>query len=106
MTVGAWPRMRAQVVAIAIAGAVVGTVGSMDVYGQPRRGAAESQPPPRRFLPRTQRQQPSAAASEPIVRTTTLLDFDTTQRDGHMTPEERHLLRQHIEDAVRELYKR
>ena len=40
------------------------------------------------------------------MRTNTLLDFDTSQRDGHMTPEERHLLRQHIEEAVRELYKR
>ncbi len=106
MTVGAWPRMRAQVVAIAIAGAVVSTVGSMDVHAQSRRGASESQPPPRRFLPRAQRQHPPSAASEPILRTNTLLDFDTTQRDGHMTPEERHLLRQHIEDAVRELYKR
>ena len=26
--------------------------------------------------------------------------------DGHMSPDERRLLRQHIEDAVRELYKR
>jgi hypothetical protein len=33
-------------------------------------------------------------------------DLDQRRRDGHMTPEERHLLRQHIEDAVRELYKR
>ncbi|PLZ03777.1 hypothetical protein CY652_04700 [Burkholderia sp. WAC0059] len=33
-------------------------------------------------------------------------DLDERRRDGHMTPEERHLLRQHIEDAVRELYKR
>jgi hypothetical protein len=48
----------------------------------------------------------AGAASAPIMRTNTLLDFDTTQRDGHMTPEERRLLRQHIEDAVRELYKR
>jgi hypothetical protein len=33
-------------------------------------------------------------------------EFGDHQRDGHMTPEERRLLRQHIEDAVRELYKR
>ncbi|AOJ80578.1 MULTISPECIES: hypothetical protein [Burkholderia] len=33
-------------------------------------------------------------------------DLEQRRRDGHMTPEERHLLRQHIEDAVRELYKR
>jgi hypothetical protein len=106
MTVGAWPRMRAQVVAIAIAGAVAGTVGTLEAHAQPqRRGTSESQPP-RRYLPRAQRQHPPSGASAPIVHTNTLLDFDTTQRDGHMTIEERRLLRQHIEDAVRELYKR
>lgn len=32
-------------------------------------------------------------------------DFDEQRRtDGHLTPEERRLLRQHIEDAVHELY--
>jgi hypothetical protein len=33
-------------------------------------------------------------------------ELDERRRDGHMTPEERKLLRQHIEDAARELYKR
>lgn len=33
-------------------------------------------------------------------------ELDQRRRDGHMTPEERHLLRQHIEDAARELYQR
>jgi hypothetical protein len=96
--------MRAQVVAMTIAGAVA--VGSTDVQAQPhRRGAPEWQP--RRHLPRAQRLHPASPTSAPLLRTTnTLLDFDTTQRDGHMTPEERRLLRQHIEDAVRELYKR
>ncbi|WP_420813246.1 hypothetical protein [Pararobbsia silviterrae] len=28
------------------------------------------------------------------------------RHDGHMSPDERRLLRQHIEDAVRDLYKR
>jgi hypothetical protein len=32
--------------------------------------------------------------------------LDQRRFDGHLTPEERHLLRQHIEDAVRDLYKR
>ncbi len=32
-------------------------------------------------------------------------DPEQRRRDGHMTPEERHLLRQHIENAVRNLYK-
>jgi hypothetical protein len=99
--------MRAQVVAIAIAGAVAGTVGSADLHAQPQRRSAAESSPPRRYLPRMPRHA-TGAASAPIMRTrtNTLLDFDTTQRDGHLTPEERRLLRQHIEDAVRELYKR
>jgi len=40
------------------------------------------------------------------ARSAVPLDLEQRRRDGHMTPEERHLLRQHIEDAVRELYKR
>ncbi|WP_414451928.1 hypothetical protein AB4851_23925 [Burkholderia sp. 22PA0099] len=43
---------------------------------------------------------------EPSGRSAVSPDLDQRRRDGHMTPEERHLLRQHIEDAVRELYKR
>ncbi|MEA3120152.1 MAG: hypothetical protein QOI13_3422 [Paraburkholderia sp.] len=103
MTVVAWPRMRVRVVAFALAGAVA--AGSMDAHAEPRRNAFEAHSP-RRYLPRAQRLHSAGAASTPVVRTTTLLDFDTTQRDGHLTPDERRLLRQHIEDAVRELYKR
>jgi hypothetical protein len=44
-------------------------------------------------------------APEPASRDA-VPDLDQRRRDGHMTPEERRLLRQHIEDAVRELYKR
>jgi hypothetical protein len=33
-------------------------------------------------------------------------EISERRHDGHMNPEERRLLRQHIEDAVRELYKR
>ncbi|PMS10712.1 hypothetical protein FNF07_02355 [Trinickia caryophylli] len=101
--------MRAQVFAIAIAGALVGTVGSLDVEAQTpqRRGAPEPHPSvPARRNAAAQRQHGASAASAPIVRTNTLLDFDSQQRDGHLTPEERRLLRQHIEDAVREIYKR
>jgi hypothetical protein len=104
MTVVAWPRMRVQVVAFALAGAVA--VGSTDAHAQPQRRSAFESHSPRRYLPRAQRLHPAGAASAPVVHTNTLLDFDTTQRDGHLTPEERRLLRQHIEDAVRELYKR
>ncbi|MGF6479293.1 hypothetical protein QFZ91_001456 [Paraburkholderia sp. JPY419] len=45
-------------------------------------------------------------ASDVMLRTAVPPDLDQRRRDGHMTPEERRLLRQHIEDAVRELYKR
>ena len=103
LTVAAWPRMRAQVVAFALASAVA--VGSTDAYAQQQRRSAFESHSPRRYLPRAQRLHPAGGASVPL-RTNTLLDFDTTQRDGHLTPEERRLLRQHIEDAVRELYKR
>jgi hypothetical protein len=41
-----------------------------------------------------------------MLRTAIPSDLDQHRRDGHMTPDERRLLRQHIEDAVRELYKR
>jgi hypothetical protein len=33
-------------------------------------------------------------------------ELDQPRRDGHLSAEERRLLRQHIEDAARELYKR
>jgi len=45
-------------------------------------------------------------APDPASRDAVPPDLDQRRRDGHMTPEERRLLRQHIEDAVRELYKR
>ena len=49
---------------------------------------------------------PAHPASDITQRTAVPPDLDQRRRDGHMTPEERRLLRQHIEDAVRELYKR
>jgi hypothetical protein len=48
----------------------------------------------------------ASPALDPSLRASVPSDLDQRRRDGHMTPEERHLLRQHIEDAVRELYKR
>jgi hypothetical protein len=50
--------------------------------------------------------QRAAPAPPPIMRAAAPSPFDEQRTDGHMTPEERRLLRQHIEDAVRELYKR
>lgn len=105
----AWPRMRARILAIAVAGAIVGAAGPLAAHAQPeRRGNGVAQPSPsfRRGSPPLRHPRAASAASAPIVRTNTPFDFGTQQRDGHLTPEERRLLRQHIEDAVRELYKR
>ncbi|QBQ97525.1 hypothetical protein E1956_10280 [Paraburkholderia pallida] len=52
------------------------------------------------------RDVPARPASDITQRTAVPPDLDQRRRDGHMTPDERRLLRQHIEDAVRELYKR
>ncbi|HTI16443.1 MAG TPA: hypothetical protein VL598_02130 [Trinickia sp.] len=105
MAQAAWPRARAQAIAIALAGAFVGMIGfPQGAHANPhRRGAFDLH---LHRLPRAHREHSASSAGAPIMGTNTLLDFDTTQRDGHMTPEERRLLRQHIEEAVRELYKR
>jgi hypothetical protein len=105
----AWPRLRARILAVAVAGAVVGVAGPLEAHAQPQhRGDGEAQPSSsfRRSASHPLHPRAASAASAPIVRTNTPLDFGTQQRDGHLTPEERRLLRQHIEDAVRELYKR
>lgn len=106
MTVGAWPRTRARVLAIAIAGALVGIGGSLEAQAQPQRRSESDAQPPRRNALHGQRQRVASAASATSVRASPMLEFEGQQRDGHLTPEERRLLRQHIEDAVRELYKR
>lgn len=82
-------------------------LGAIDAHAQPsqRSGASERPTHGRLVPPRSPRQAPAGAASVPVMRTA-VPDFEEHQRDGHMTPEERRLLRQHIEDAVRELYKR
>jgi len=101
--------MRARILAIAVAGSVVGAVGPLAAQAQPQRRSIGEAPPPssfRRAAPHSQHPRAASAASAPIVRTNTPFDFGGQQRDGHLTPEERRLLRQHIEDAVRELYKR
>lgn len=113
MTVGyAMPRMRARIVAVAIAGAVASLAVAADAHAQPpqRERRADqshlSRPFRHRYLPQ-QSLPASAPAPASIVRTASSPDeFGEHQRDGHMTVDERRLLRQHIEDAVRELYKR
>jgi hypothetical protein len=103
----AWPRLRARILAIAVAGSIVGAVGPLAAQAQPQhRGEAPPLSSFRRASPHSQHPRAASAASAPIVRTNTPFDFGSQQRDGHLTPEERRLLRQHIEDAVRELYKR
>jgi len=111
MTVGrTLPRLRARVVAVAIAGAVVSLTVAAQAQAQAplreRRAEHPLRTTHRRYLP--PRENPAAAsAPAPIMRTASSpAEFSEHQRDGHMTPDERRLLRQHIEDAVRELYKR
>ena len=115
MTVGlALPRMRARIVAVAIAGAVASLIVAADARAQaPQRERRVEHS--HRFRPYGHRYLPPepapaahpAAPAAPVMRTASSPEeFGDHQRDGHMTPEERRLLRQHIEDAVRELYKR
>ncbi|MEJ0003365.1 MAG: hypothetical protein WDN30_07150 [Pararobbsia sp.] len=68
------------------------------------QAASESHPPHRksRRTPRIVIPPPTPfPASDPVPP-----EISERRHDGHMNPEERRLLRQHIEDAVRELYKR
>lgn len=112
MTVGhASPRMRVRIAAVAIAGAVASLIVAADAHAQtPQRERSHPPHPFRhRYLPPQNATHPApvSAPPTPIVRTASSPEeFGDRQRDGHMTPDERRLLRQHIEDAVRELYKR
>ncbi len=114
MTMGlAVPRIRARIVAVAVAGAVAGLSIAADVQAQAllhvRSADHPFHPYRHRYLPAgtTARPAPASAPSPaPIVRTSSPAELGDRQRDGHMTPDERRMLRQHIEDAVRELYKR
>ena len=103
---GVWPNVRLSVIALAVAGTLAGSLGPTLAHAQPSadRAASERSPKPgrsNRHDPATER-----PASDVILRTAVPPDLDQRRRDGHMTPDERRLLRQHIEDAVRELYKR
>jgi hypothetical protein len=109
---GVWPNVRLSVIALAAASTFAGAL-SPPVLADPPPPADRAVPPHPASHPRTRghlsRKPPVAdtpPASDPIVRTAVPPDLDQRRRDGHMTPEERRLLRQHIEDAVRELYKR
>jgi hypothetical protein len=112
---GVWPNVRLSVIALAAASTFAAAL-SPPVFADPPPLADRAVPPhpasrsethPRSRAFHSPRKPPEETpASDPIVRTAVPPDLDQRRRDGHMTPEERRLLRQHIEDAVRELYKR
>jgi len=112
MTGGVWPNMRLSVIAVAVAIVFASALVPAAAYADPtpeRASDTRPSPAPRPHPRYRQPRHPEAdrPASDAIVRTTAVPpDLDQRRRDGHMTPDERRLLRQHIEDAVRELYKR
>jgi hypothetical protein len=116
MTGGVWPNLRLNVIAVAVAIVFASALVPASSYAASAANvdpsterASETRPPPHPHPRYRQPRNPEAdrPASDSIVRTTAVPpDLDQRRRDGHMTPEERRLLRQHIEDAVRELYKR
>ncbi|WP_094782146.1 hypothetical protein [Paraburkholderia ribeironis] len=105
---GVWPNVRLSVIALAVASTLAGSLGPTLAHAQPSADRAASEHAARSGNPRTNRHStsPDHPASDVMLRTAVPPDLDQRRRDGHMTPEERRLLRQHIEDAVRELYKR
>jgi hypothetical protein len=105
---GVWPNVRLNVIALAVAGTLAGTLGSTLAHAQPSADRAASARAPRPSPSKANRHDSNSErpASDVMLRTAVPPDLDQRRRDGHMTPDERRLLRQHIEDAVRELYKR
>ncbi|WP_341312236.1 hypothetical protein WN982_12055 [Paraburkholderia sp. IMGN_8] len=105
---GVWPNVRLSVIALAAAGTLAGTLGPTLAHAQPSADRAASERAPRSGNGKANRHNLNTdrPASDAMLRTAVPPDLDQRRRDGHMTPDERRLLRQHIEDAVRELYKR
>jgi len=65
----AWPRMRARILAIAVAGAVVGAAAPLGAYAQPqRRGDGEAQPSSSFRRNSSHSQHPRAASAEKGAR--------------------------------------
>ncbi|WP_233272577.1 hypothetical protein [Paraburkholderia acidisoli] len=98
--------------ALALAGGVVAAFEPVPARAQPSadrydHSLSYSRAPGGKFAMRRVRgEAPPRPASDLSLRAAVPPDLDQRRRDGHMTPDERRLLRQHIEDAVRELYKR
>ncbi len=108
---GVWPNMRLSVIAVAVAIVFASALSPVSAYADSSTERNTDTRPPQRPHMRQGRQprnpNTDSSASDTMMRTTAVPpDLDQRRRDGHMTPEERRLLRQHIEDAVRELYKR
>ncbi|MBW9130595.1 hypothetical protein EN871_18285 [bacterium M00.F.Ca.ET.228.01.1.1] len=105
---GVWPNVRLSVIALAVAGTLAGTLGPTLAHAQPSadRAASERASRSSNLKPNRRSSNSERPASDVMLRTAVPPDLDQRRRDGHMTPDERRLLRQHIEDAVRELYKR
>lgn len=103
---GVWPNVRLSVISLAVAGTLAGSLGPSPAHAQASAERGANMHALRSA--RSNRHDPSAEhpASDVMLRTAVPPDLDQRRRDGHMTPDERRLLRQHIEDAVRELYKR
>lgn len=101
-----WVRyVRAGALGLALGGAVTGPiVHTSPAFAQDNR---ERPSPPKGLHWYTPPKPAQPPTSEAANRSAVPTEFDQQRRrDGRMTPEERRLLRQHIEDAVRELYKR
>lgn len=103
---GVWPNVRLSVIALAVAGTLAGSLGPTLAHAQPSADRAASERAPKQGKPNRHNPSTDHPASDVMLRTAVPPDLDQRRRDGHMTPDERRLLRQHIEDAVRELYKR
>lgn len=105
---GVWSNVRLSVIALAVAGTLAGSLSPTLAHAQPLAERAVSERAPHLGNGRANHHNAAVdhPASDVMMRTAVPPDLDQRRRDGHMTPEERRLLRQHIEDAVRELYKR
>ncbi|WP_321899709.1 hypothetical protein [Paraburkholderia heleia] len=109
---GVRPTMRHTMLALALAGGVAAAIESVPARAQPSADRYENSqssarsPGSKPSLRRIRSDTIPRPASDINQRAGVPPDLDQRRRDGHMTPDERRLLRQHIEDAVRELYKR
>jgi hypothetical protein len=106
---GVRPTMRHTMIALALASGVVVAFEAAPAHAQTFSDGPHANTRTagaRQSTRKVRDEPPPRPASDINQRPAVPPDLDQRRRDGHMTPEERRLLRQHIEDAVRELYKR